>query len=386
MKVLLFITKSNMGGAQRYVYDMATNLHKIGHKVEVLAGGNGQLLKLLSDSGIKTIQCEYLGRDINILNDIKSFWETFRIIRESKPDVLHVNSSKAGGIGAFIGRILGIKNIVFTAHGFSFNEERDYFSKLIIKFFHWLTILLSHTTILVSESLKYQIIDWPKIADRLHLIHNGIESKAVYSKINARYELSKVNESFDKIIKENKNITVIGSVGELHKIKGYEYAIRGVTMLIKEMQKIDKDKKIIYIIFGEGDNRENIEKEIHYQEMQDSIILFGNVKDAYQYMKAFDIYLMPSISEALPYALLEAGLASLPVVASAVGGIPEIVEDMKTGILIQSNKPKEIKHALEFYINHKKIQGDHARLLVSNIQNNFTIKSMIEKTIELYNK
>ncbi len=385
MKVLLLITKSNMGGAQRYVYDIATNLPKDIYEVEVMAGGNGPLIESLQSAGIKASGNLPVGRDINLIQDIKSFFELFKIIREKKPDVLHVNSSKIGGIGAFIGRLLGIKNIIFTAHGFAFNEDRSRLSKLIIKFFHWLTIFLSHKTILVSEALKYQIADWPYIEGKLYVIRNGLDSKAVYSKINARYELGKINKDFDKIIKENKNTIIIGSVGELHHIKGYEYAIRAISNLIKDIRKSSPDKKIIYTIFGEGEDRINIEKEIHYQELKDSVILFGNIKDAFQYMKAFDIYLMPSISEGLPYALLEAGIVGLPVVASAVGGIPEVVEDMKTGVLIQSKKPKEIQHALEFYISHKKIQGDHAKLLMTNIQNNFSISKMLENTIKVYN-
>jgi glycosyltransferase involved in cell wall biosynthesis len=105
---------------------------------------------------------------------------------------------------------------------------------------------------------------------------------------------------------------------------------------------------------------------------------------AFQYMKAFDFFLMPSLSEGLPYVLLEAGIAALPVVATSVGGIPEIVEDMKSGILIQPKKPKEIEHALEFFINHPKTPKEYAKSLNENILKNFSIEQMISHTREVY--
>ena len=119
--------------------------------------------------------------------------------------------------------------------------------------------------------------------------------------------------------------------------------------------------------------------------MESSVILFGFLPQAVQYFKAFDLFLLPSLSEGFPYIALEAGLSSLPIVASAVGGIPEIIDDMKSGILIQSRKSKEIKHALDFYITHKKIQKEHGTAIHNKVLNDFSIKNMIEQTVNVYN-
>ncbi len=299
-----------------------------------------------------------------------------------------MNSSKIGGIGAFIGRLTGVKNIVFTAHGWAFNENRSFISKLIIKLFHWLTMVLSHKTIAVSETLKNQVENWPFILNKIHVVHNGIENQALFSKVNARYELGKINTVFDKIIKANspKNMVIVGSVGELHHIKGYEYAIKGIYNIILELKKTDTNKNIIYAIFGEGETRVALEKMISEFKLENNVLLFGNIQNAFQYMRAFDIYLMPSLSEGLPYAILEAGIAQLPVIASAVGGIPEVIEDMKSGVLIQSKKSDEIQNALEFYIHHKKVQNDYAKSLNTRVLNDYSISKMIKGTIEVYNK
>ncbi|HEY9583943.1 MAG TPA: glycosyltransferase [Candidatus Paceibacterota bacterium] len=379
MRVLILITKSNWGGAQRYVYDLATNLPKEQFQVEVMAGGEGVMVDRLMEAGIKANGTLPIGRDVNIWQDFKAFLELISLLKNKKPDILHVNSSKIGGLGTLAGRIAGVKKIIFTAHGWAFNENRNVFSKILIKISSWIIVLLSHVTIAVAETVKTQMSEWPWIMEKMLVIHNGIKKEPLFSKENARYELGKIYPRFGEIIKNTltKDLVIVGSVGELHHIKGYEYALRG----IKEMKK-----KIIYCIIGNGENRANLEKDIQNLELQNSVLLFGNVPRAYEYFKAFDIFLMPSLSEGLPYVLLEAGLASLPIVATAVGGIGEVVDDMSSGILIQPRKPREIAHALEFYLNHKKVQKEHGTEIQKKILNEFPIEKMVKETIETYTK
>lgn len=387
MKVLILITKSNWGGAQRYVYDLATNLPKTTYSVEVLSGGKGVLIDELKKAGIKASGDLDIERDVNILKDFKIFLKLISILKKDRPDILHVNSSKIGGLGALAGRVVGIKNIIFTAHGWAFNENRALTSKLIIKFLHWFTIVLSHRTISVSENLKSQMENWPLILNKITVIHNGIKNEPIFSKINARNELAKVNGTFRELIAKcnPKNLIIVGSVGELHTIKGYEHAIKGIKSLIDNLKKIHPTKEIVYTIMGEGEYRKDIEKIIKKLDMQESVFILGLVPIAFQYIKAFDIYIMPSISEGLPYSLLEAGLASLPIVATAVGGIPEVIDDMETGILIQPKKPREIQHALEFFITHKKTQKEYSLKINKKVLKGFSIEKMIEDTLKIYN-
>ncbi len=382
MKVLILITKSNWGGAQRYVYDLATNLPKNEYEVEVMAGGNGTLIERLNLAGIKADRNLPIGRDVKFIDDIKAFFKLISIIKEIKPDVLHVNSSKIGGLGTLAGRIVGIKKIVFTAHGWAFNENRTFASKLIIKISYWITMILAHTTIAVSEATRQQIRNWPFVYNKIAVIPNGIKSESYFSKINARSELAKINTDFDKIIKSkeiNKTI-LIGSVGELHHIKGYDYALRGVHDFIKN----SNISKIVYVIMGSGEEKENIERQIKDLNLESSVILMGHVPNAFQYLKAFDLFLLPSLSEGFPYIALEAGIYGLPIISTAVGGIPEIIDDMKSGILIQPRKAKEIQYAIEFYVKHKKIQKEHSVAINKKITEFFSIENMIEKTSKIY--
>ncbi len=383
MKVLILITKSNWGGAQRYVYDLATNLHKKSYEVEVMAGGNGPLIDKLLQSNIKASSELPIGRDINLFEDIKAFFKLIKIIKERKPDVLHVNSSKIGGLGALAGRLNRVPKIVFTAHGWAFNENRTFISKLLIRISYWLILILSHSTIAVSETTKKQISTWPFSFEKISVVHNGISTEPLFSKINARYELAKIDSRLNDIFK-SKNTTIIGSVGELHHIKGYDYAIKGIAEIVKHLESQKSDKKLLYIIIGGGEEKEKLQKLIKDLNVESSILLLGYVSQASQYLKAFDLFLLPSLSEGFPYIALEAGLASLPIVATAVGGIPEIIDDMNSGVLIQPQKPREIKHAIEFYLTHKKVQKEYGLAINTKIVSEFSIEKMVEKTIQVY--
>lgn len=375
MKVLILITKSNWGGAQRYVYDLATNLQKDLYEIEVMTGGQGVLIDKLKEANINANGDLPIGRDVKIIEDIKAFLKLVSILKRQRPDILHINSSKIGGLGALAGRMARVPKIVFTAHGWAFNENRTLISKLIIKLLYWIIIILSHKTIAVSNALKDQMSEWSYINKKITVIHNGLRPELGFSKIHARAELAKINTRFAEILQSSKNLTIVGSVGELHHIKGYDHAIRGIK---------DIKQKILYLIMGTGEEKDNLEKLIKELGMESSVVLFGFVPQASQYFKAFDIFLLPSLSEGFPYIALEAGLAGLPIVASAVGGITEIIDDMQSGILIQARKPKEIKHAIEFYITHKKVQKEYSENIKSKVIEEFTITKMVNETEKIY--
>ena len=117
--------------------------------------------------------------------------------------------------------------------------------------------------------------------------------------------------------------------------------------------------------------------------IEERVFFAGHIPDGSSYLKAFDIFLLPSIKEGLPYALLEAGTAELPTIATNVGGIPEIITDMESGIIIRSKSSRELKEAMRFMIGYKE-RGRFGKALGQKISSDFNLKSMIEKTKEIY--
>lgn len=385
-QVLMLITKSNWGGAQRYVYDLATHLPKDRFKVEVMAGGDGPLIDKLMEAGIPAHGTLPVNNKTGFGENISAVFKILSILKAKRPDVLHLNSSQIGVVGAISGRLAGIKQIVFTAHGWAFNEDRSVFQKTIFKFVYWLALVLSHETIAVSEAARRQVKNWPFVKGKTITIYNGISKETGFSHNNARLELVRMNAELKKALEgvSESSLIWIGTVAELHPIKGYEYALKAVADCVESLKKSDPGKRLVYTIMGEGQERPRLEALIKELKLEDNVFLMGHVDNAIQYVSAFDMFLLASLSEGLGYVLIEAGVCSVPVVATAVGGIPEIIEDMKSGILVQAKNSKELTHAILFMVEHPRERHGYGAALHEKVAQDFSLDKMVALTARAY--
>lgn len=296
-KILYVITKSNWGGAQRYVYDVATNLPKEEFEVAVALGGTGLLKERLKEKGVRTISVPSFQRDISIWKEIKALFELYSIIHREKPDIVHLNSSKAGGLGAFIARLLGIPNIIFTAHGWPFREDRFFLSRILIWLASWVTQFFAHTTIAVSKFDQ----DTAPIPSKSTLIYNGI----------APLQLG-TGDKIRSVFPHDAHI--VGTIGELTHNKNH----------ISLVEETRNNPSLYVAIVGEGELYDFLEKKIDEYGLQDRVKLFGFIP-VHEALRGFDTFALPSLKEGLPYVLLEAKMAGLPIKASNVGGVSEIL-------------------------------------------------------------
>jgi len=375
IKILYIITKSNFGGAQKYVYDLARSLPQDQFEVIVALGGSGVLAEKLANAHICTICIPSLHRDISFFKDLASFITLWKLFRKERPDVIHLNSAKASGLGALAGRLTSVKKIVFTAHGWAFNEDRSPFSRFLITILSWMTVLLAHETIAVSDAVKNDTGKWPFIKDKIATIKNGISSPQFTTCDDSRCKIASItNVTF------LENAFIIGTVAELHKNKGLKYALNAFAKLAP------KNPLMFYVIFGEGEERARLQAIIKEHNLEQRVFLLGFVKNAVQYMPGFDCFLLPSIKEGLPYVLLEAGLAYRPVIATSVGGIPEIIEDIKTGLLIPPKDTPAIERAISWMISNPNERALLGKMLNAKIVESFSLEQMVDKTVALYHK
>jgi len=376
-KILYIITKSNWGGAQRYVFDLSLN-SKDKFEVVVALGGEGPLKKRLEKEGVRVIKIKKMERDVSARKEFLSFFDILSVIVREKPDVIHLNSSKAGGLGALASRVSNFfrktnSKIIFTAHGWPFNEERAKWQKVLIKFLSWLNIILSHKTIVISNKDYKDALKMPLTSKKVVLIYNGIGSIDFLDKDSA------TNKLFEYISKPKpEKLFLVGSIGELHKNKGYEYLIKS----FKEVARVRSDARLV--IIGEGEQRQYLEKLSESLGLMEKICLAGTVPEAFLYLKAFDIYVLSSIKEGLPYVLLEAGGAEIPIISTNVGGVPELMEDMHSGMIIRRKDEKELSRAILYLMDNSEKMELFSKNTKSNIDKNFSIERMLKETFALY--
>lgn len=375
-KILFVITKGNFGGAQRYVYDLATNLPK--EKFEaVVACGEGEILpNLLNEKNIRVVRINKLVREVGFFDEFKVCKELIDLVRLEKPDAVHLNSSKAGGVGAVAGMVATWfeKNyspkVIFTAHNWGFNDvNRSLFEKAFYFVSHWITIMLCHKVVTVSAKTKRDVERMPFVKEKIEIIYNGISN----------FDLRPKEESRKTIAGADSEKTIIFSVSELHKNKGVDVALRAISLLPSKIRE-----KIIYCIAGDGEEKKNLEKLTDELGISDSIKFLGYVPDAKKLFSGADVFLLPSRTEAFPYAVLEAGLTGVPTIATSVGGVPEIIRDMQNGILVHSENSKEIAEAVMYLLDRPEKKKEFGEEIKKTITNFFSLDKMLEETVRLY--
>jgi glycosyltransferase involved in cell wall biosynthesis len=368
MKILYGITKSNWGGAQKYVYDTALAARDAGHEVSVLCGGNGLLIEKLEKAGIKTINLPYMGRNIRISSEFRAFVDTLKVLRRERPDVFHINSSKMGGLGALAARVFGVKTIIFTAHGWAFNEARPWYQELIIQELAWITMALSHKTICVSEGIWKQVRHLPFVSHKLVIIKHGVEDFPLASRAEARATL------FPGIAEET---FLVGTIAELHKVKGLDIALRAFARAFR-------GKDAAFVIIGGGEEERELKLLATRLGISKQARFAGFVEDGRSLLSGFDAFVLASRSEALGFVLLEAARAELPVIATSVGGIPEIVKNNETGMLVARDSFQELSGAMARLYENTELRKTLARNLREFASKNFSKEKMLEETLKLY--
>lgn len=367
MKILYGITKSNFGGAQRYVFDLAIEAKKRGHQVAVLLGGRGLLSEKLEAEGVEVITLDALGRDISPLRDVQSFFHTLNVLHEWQPDVFHTNSSKMGLVGNLAARVTRVPHIIFTAHGWAFNESRPWYQKFVLKLIYWKIVLLSHKTICVSKKTLGDISGWPFISKKLKVVRNGIEPFEVKERTQARRELG-VHED---------GVLVVGTIAELHHIKGLD-------VLLRAWSKFHKESQTHLFIIGEGEERQHLENMASNLGISESVTFKGFVNNARSLLSAFDIFVLPSRSEAMPYAPLEAGVAGIPVISTSVGGVPEIIESGITGALIPKEDSEALLSSLILFHENPRMRDRLGKDLKKVVEEKFSRQVILDETFNIY--
>ena len=306
-KVLFLITKATWGGAQRYVYDLVTHLPTDEYHPIVAFGVEGQLAEMLRAAHIETIALPKMGRDIALVDDISAFNSALEIIGSLKPDIVHLNSSKAAALGALAARMRGVQRIVFTVHGWPFKENRGALSRWFIYFASWFTAMCAHSVIVVSKEDEMIGKKMSRVAEKISYVPLGIDPPAFLTREEAR-QFFRARTSSDKV---PSNSVVVGTIAEMTPNKGLGIGIEAFA----DMRR-DGDKNYVYIIIGDGEQRKELEDIARNHNIAENVLFLGFIPNAARYMKGFDIFLLPSEKEGMPYVLLEAGEAGITAVTT----------------------------------------------------------------------
>lgn len=361
LSLLQLIECSEPGGAERMLLQLACNLSEP-YDVTVGLLYPGWLHDQVKQVGLPHIM---LGgaelRDWDVIADV------IRVMRTRAVRLIHAHEFYMGMIGAVVSCLTGVPLIV-TIHGKNYYPDRMR-RRLIFR----MTAMQASGFIMVSDELKQFVCSITGMPKRyVQVIHNGVELSQP-SKVRAEVNL-RAQVGIDQ------NASIIGTVGALFPVKGQRYLIEAFRIV--RMKKA----KVHLVILGEGQERESLEQEAQRLGIGDSVHLLGFRTDVLAMLPQMDVFTLPSLSEGLPLALLEAMAAMRPVVVTRVGGMPELVEDGKTGLLVPPGDASALAASLLRFLENPDWAAQLGKAGRDTIASRFSHDAMVEKYQEIYQR
>lgn len=288
-----------------------------------------------------------------------------RLLKKQQIQILHLHNSTAFFYGVIAGKLAGIPAIVYTEHA------RDVFPNLKVRIADKLLSFLTDRIIVVAEYLKENLIDYEKFDEhKISVIYNGIDP--------AEFNIKTDHIKKRKELNLDGNSPVIGIVARLDPIKNHVFLIKAMKHVI------GKFPKAVLLIVGDGPIHSELKSLVKHYMLDKNVRFLGTRTDVPEIMSVIDVFVLCSKSEGLSVTLLEAMAAGKPVVATSVGGNPELIEHDINGLLVESDDEEELSKALIELLTDKSKSLKLGEAAKKKIVENFTLNNMVRKYEKIY--
>jgi glycosyltransferase involved in cell wall biosynthesis len=375
--VLHIITKMAVGGAQMNTLISCRDITAMGYPSAVLTGPEispeGTFSDLSEKYGIPVFTAPHLVRKLSLYHDIRAFFEIRRVIRQQGFSIVHTHGSKAKFLGRLSAAYSGVPvKIVQTVHGWSFFDTMNPIQKAFYALLERIGYRLAHSNIVVSPHDIRKGVNWGigKPED-YQLIRSGVEFESFFCKRGTGLEAR------ERLGISPLHRPVVGTVIRLAPQKHPE-AIVDVARRVRE-----SCSDVLFIVAGDGPLSGYMRQYIAENGLQDNFMLLGSRMDIPDILPAFDVFLLTSRSEGLPRAMLEALAVKIPVVATDVGGIAELVNGVKNGFLCSHGDIESLSEGVVRLLQSPELRED----LLSTVDQDlkpFSAEIMVEELYQLY--
>lgn len=369
IKIVEIIADSSLSGAPLHLLTLVKRIDKSQFSVTLICP-EGWLAQEAEKLGIKTIKIAFKG-----FADYSSISKLKKQINRLDPQIIHLHGIRAGWLGIMAAKEFKDR-IIYTEHLYtqSYHLESRFREWFQLK---GLSYILKSVRIILtpSQAVKKFLIKKFKIGkNKIIVVYNGLED--VHS---SWPEASNSNIVRTKPLRRGEVRTIdglrIGFIGSLNQQKGVETLLEAFKIVNRYHPKVKLE------IIGSGPLKGELVKKAGQ-----NVFFLGAKKDIFKYLANWNMLILPSISESFGQAAVEAAIMAKPVVATNVGGLPEVVKDYKTGLLVKANNSKSLAQAINYLLEHeneaKKI-GERARLRYEKL---FTAAKMVKKIEKIYVK
>jgi glycosyltransferase involved in cell wall biosynthesis len=350
-------TETTWRGGQRQVLLTVIGPRERGHRTVLLAHPEGELAKRASE-----------GHDLIRLApraevDLHAGWKLSRIIKELKPDIVHAHDPHGVAFASLALSFLTSRTCpgLIASRRVAFHLKSHAFSRWK---YHQVDCFVA-----ASEAIRHVLVGDGIEPSRVVTVHEGIDvhrgQAEPVANIHAEFWLP-------------THAPIVGTVAALSQEKGHRHLIDAAALVVREVP----DAR--FVILGEGDQRPALERQIKELHLDKHVVLPGFRADILSFMRAFDVFVMPSLSEGLGTSLLDAMASAKPVVASNTGGIPEVVAHSETGFLVPPRDHHALAMAIVRLLKDSGLRERMGGAGLERVQRMFSAARMVERTLEVY--
>lgn len=372
VNLLYVITKLELGGAQKQLLSLIRKIDKKKYNISLITAYQGLLIEdALSIEGLHLRRSRFLERPINPLKDLLALIEIYKFIKENKIDIVHTHSSKAGTLGRWAARLANVPVIIHTIHGWPFHSWQNPVIRQFYVFLERLTATFTNSLIAVS----------------FYDIEKGIKSKIARREkyVLIRYGIDKKEFiDYDNFlnIKEELAIgvaqAVVCMVACLKPQKSPQDYIKAASLVTRIFPQTK------FLLVGDGVLRPRVEKLIKKFNLNNSLILTGWRRDIPQLLSVIDIFVLTSLWEGLPIAILEAMVSSKPVVVTHTGGIGELIVEGKSGFLPLPRDIQGMAEKIGLLLKDENLRKSMGQEAKYSLNSKFILRDMVKKNESLY--
>jgi len=376
IRILHIITRLEHGGPPIALLNLIERLDKERFQCAIATGftedPQKDMIPHARRKKIAVFTVPHLVRDIAPVWDFLALYELIRLLREQKADIVHCHTSKAGFIGRLAAKMSGTRVTLYSPHG---TILKGYFSPLKTRFFTALDRVAALLTDRILCLSRMEVMEYLQAGigslRQYSVLHNGIDiaemEKRRLDSLQMRERLGLRQEDF-----------ICVTVGRLVPVKGYSFLIHAMGKLSQTVPNVK------LLIAGDGSERESLERQVLNLGLEDRVLFLGLREDIPEILSCGDLFLLSSVNEGFGLVLLEAMAFKLPIIATRVGGVPEVVEDGKTGLLIPSEDPEAFVSAVLRIYRNREWGRDLGLAGYERVKRNFDLAGIVQKLENLY--
>jgi glycosyltransferase involved in cell wall biosynthesis len=401
MKILRIIARLNVGGPARHVVWLTEGLKPHGYETLLVAGvvppGEEDMSYVAAASGVQPFTLPEMSREIS-LKDALTIWKLFRLMRREQPDIVHTHTAKAGTVGRIAGLMYSALSgqrrrcrFVHTYHGHVFHSYYGKFkTRLFLAIERFLARFATDRIIAISEQQRREINEVFRVGrlEQFAVIPLGIDM-SVYASWRDRRPRLRAE------LKLKDDDLLIGIVGRVTEIKNHRLFLEAAALL-----KNSIGSRVRFVVIGDGNLRHDLEEQAKLLRLENDVSFLGTRNDPENFYPALDIVALTSLNEGTPLTLIEAMANARPVIATAVGGVVDLIGEplppvsqddeakgyqiCQRGVSVASGDAQGFARGLARLIEDPRLRDDLGRRSLEFVTRHYAKERLLTDIAKLY--